>query len=357
MKNHNSMVLVMEVSQGCQHSCSGCMISKFSNWMPDPATMTKLLKMFQEMDSAGMDFYEIELGPTDMLSASNRDVIFYDKSLRELASLFKITTVNASFIHPKERDYIQFAKDIHSFTPNNWVGLAIPIEMSHVFNDKYISRIRENVRVFQQHLPNFLKEVVLTVIFDDEFLSRAGSKYTYEDLFKRTNELSVHDRTMVDFVFHHGRRNVGDPYIQQCFKEAIAKLNEQYLKDIERRGSDLEYRHAPAQLLPESHNNELVYHQGELYIRPVLNERVALFHEHMQFQGDWSLENFRLQSHDRWQRNLEFASTHDECMNCNHQVECASNYVHDLMKVVNYDHCPLIKRELEIMVQPQIFSV
>jgi hypothetical protein len=293
-----------------------------------------------------MDFYEIEMGPTDLLSAVNREEIFANPVMRELARLFHVTTLNASFIHPKEEDYIAFAHTVHEFTPDNMVGLAIPLEMRHVFNDKYIDRVRENIRIFREHLPNHLKEVVLVVIFDEHYLNNAGSKYTYEDLFDRANSLDVHEHTMVDFVFHHGRANIESEFVAEAFKTSVQNLNQQYLKDIARRGENLRYRHTPAQLMPESHNNELTYHKGELYIRPVLNERVTVFHERMKFTGEWSVGNFRAHSLERLNQNLQYAFEHKDCLACPYQIECASNYVHDLMAVVKAKDCLLVKREL-----------
>lgn len=337
----------MEVSQGCQHNCTGCKIDKNHASMPDEQTMKKLHGMFDEMDRAGMDFYEIELGPTDMISAANHAEIFGNELLRDLASMFKITTVNSSFIHPHKEQYQKFAKTLHEFAPDNWVGLAIPLEMKHVFNDKYIDLIRENVRIFQESLPNFLKEVVLTVIFDETYMQAVGRKHTFDELFERCNSLSVHQHTMVDFIFHHGRQNIKSEFVAQSLKTSIEALNKHYLIDVKKRGNDIRYRHVPAQMLPESHNNELVFSDGKLYVRPVLNERVTVFHEHMLFEGDWSLDNFRLQTINRLNQNLELAANHADCSGCDFQVECASNYVQDLLHVVNSDKCLLLKRELK----------
>lgn len=349
MKNNNSIVLVLELSQGCQLNCTGCKVNKEVNGVPEAETMEKLLSLFREMDQADMDFYELELGPTDMMSASNRNEILTNPQLRELAEMFNITAINSAFIHPKQEDYIAFAEAVHEFSPLNWIGLAIPIEMKHVFNEKYVERIRENVKVFQDHLPNFLKEVVLTVIFDEGYFNSIGNKHTYEELFERTNALKVHDNTMVDFIFHHGRTNIESEFVAESFKQSINVLNQQYLADIERRGDTVEYRHVPAQLLPESHNNELVLHRGELYIRPVLNERVTMFHDRMKFKGDWTLQEFRMHLHDRLGQNLEHALTLSDCKECRFQVECASNYVHDLMSVVKTEKCLLLRRELSTL--------
>lgn len=356
MKN-NSIVLVLEASQGCQFSCDGCQINKEASGIPDLETMERLLSLFREMKYDAMDFYEIELGPTDLISAHNRDAMFANPQLRELAAMFKVTTINASFIHPKKEEYVAFAKTVNAFTPNNWVGLAIPIEMKHVFNDKYISRIRENVKTFQEHLPNFLKEVVLVVIFDEHYLGSVGNKYTYEDLFDRTNSLEVHENTMVDFVFHHGRVNMESDFVAESFKKTVMELNHHYLLDVRRRGDNIRYRHVPAQLLPDSHNNELIFHQGELYIRPVLNERVTVFHPQMKFAGPWTLENFRMHSFERFHDNLEAASSMKNCKMCAYQLDCAAGYVQDLMRIVKTEDCLLLRRELHEIDVEQEFSI
>lgn len=348
MRNNKTLALVLEVSRGCARSCTGCKINKQSGSIPSEDTLVKLLKLTQDMKLAGVDFYEVELGPTDLTTAANTGDIFANEYLQSICRMFKVTTINGSFIDPNPRVYEDFAKKVNAFTPDNWIGLAIPVEMRHVFNDKYISRIRDNVKAFEQVLPNIIKEVVVNIIFDEKYMEQAAKEHTYEELFARCNSLDVHENTMADFVFHHGRVGRGESIDTEAFKRAIAALNEQYLLEVRRRGKDASKRFLPSQMIPESHNTELILSEGELYVRPILNERTTVFHERFRHNGEWDYHSVTEAIANRFIDNFAIAASAnmEDCNSCEFLSDCAEGSVQDLMEVLKTNKCILIKREL-----------
>lgn len=344
MSYSNSVALIFEVSSGCQMSCHGCNVDKNLSGLPNPETMNKLLTLFRDMKEWGLPFMEIELGPTDLIKARNRDEIFSHPDVRELTRMFRVTTLAASFIYPEEHEYVKLAQQAHAIAPDNWVGLAMPLEMTHVFNDKYLARIQKNVDVFRNHLPNKLNETIFNVIFDERFLSNVGSKYSYEDLFARVHDLRVTNNTKVDFVFHHGRSKIDSSWVAQDFLHSLRELNRHYLLDLRKRNTSAEVRHMPFQLSCDGRGGEILYHEGELFFRPVVNERITILSEKMKFQGPWTLENYFSNLFARYNDNIHKAMTYDDCQNCEHAAMCADRYIHDLMDVCNTKQCVSLLR-------------
>lgn len=339
MSYNNSTALIFEVSQGCQMNCTGCNVDKRLDGLPPKEEMDKLLGMFRGLKENNVPFMEIELGPTDLLRARNRHEIFTNPDVQELVRMFKLTTLTGSFIYPDEKDYEAFAKQAHALSPDNWVGIAMPIEMKQVFNDKYIQRIQRNVDIFRNHLPNYLNETILNVIFDERFLSNVGSKYSYEDLFSRVNDLKLTNNTKVDFVFHHGRSKIDSAFVASDFLRSIRELNRHYLRDLRTRSQKAEVRHMPFQLSCDGRGGEILYHRGELYFRPVINERITILSEKMKFTGEWSAENYFANLFQRYHDNVSKSLEYEDCVSCEHAAMCADRYIHDLMDVCNTREC------------------
>jgi len=340
MSYANSVAFIFEVSHGCQMKCQGCNVDKHSPKLPPQASMDKLLQLFRDLKAWGIPFMEIELGPTDLMSAANRDQIFESPEIRELTRMFLLTTITSSFIYPDKDDYKRLARQVHELAPDNWVGLAVPLEMRHVFNDKYVDLIRRNVQVFKEHLPNRLNETILNVIFDERYLSNVGSKYSYEDLFSRVHDLRLTDNTKVDFVFHHGRSKIESSWVASDFLHSLKELNRHYLRDLRSRSIDnIEARHVPYQLSCDGRGGEILYHDNELYFRPVINERITVLSDKMKFKGEWTLENYFNNLFSRYNSNMEKAMSYNDCPKCEHVAMCADRYIHDLMDVCGTKDC------------------
>ena len=337
---NRSISLIFEASHGCQLSCGGCTIDTKATSLPTQEQWDRLRVMFDGFTADGTPYAEFELGPTDLMSCDNRNELFTDPNLRNMVRRFKLFTLAASFIHPDESDYIDFAYQVHECAPDITVGLAIPVEFASVFNDKYIETMRKNIEVFRVALPNPLDEVVMTVIFDHRYLDQKieGKKRTYEELFQRIQDLQLSHNTKVDFAFQHGRNNINDPLQAASFLRSFRMLNEQYVADLAKRNHTVA-RHIPFQLMFDTKGGELIYSKGDLYVRPVLNERVTIFHEYTKFRGPWTAENYYDEIFTRLNRNLDLAQGFDDCKQCLHMATCADRGIHDLMHLTHTRKC------------------
>lgn len=345
MSVDNEMALVFEVSKGCQLSCAGCKVNKESSGIPDDSVLMDLLGLLYDLQSKGVEFAEIEFGPTDMMTAVNRDEVFSHPLISSIAQLFKTTVINAAFIHPKKEEYERLAKQVNSMSGKP-VGLVTPIEINHVFNDKYISKISDNIKYFQDQLDHGFTELIFNIIYDRNVINSMGKRFSYEELFARARDISIVDNTAIDFAFHHGRENLQSPFIRQELFESITALNKNYIADLAQR-QEIEKRHIPSHLLFDKEIKEIVFIDSALYVRPILSERILLLDDSLRISGDWTAENVLKNFEERVQNNEQLAQVINDCKGCSYVKRCSNRFVQQLMKVLDTDKCVTLLKDCD----------
>lgn len=340
MLTDNTLALVFEVSKGCQLSCNGCRVNKASSGIPDDAVLCDLLTLCHDVVVTGRKLAEIEFGPTDIMSAYNRAEIFNRPLIWEITSLFSTIVLNTAMVHPDPLEYQILAHEVNRMAPNKPVGLVVPIEIKHVFNEKYINTIRTNVKSFQDALKYGFTEVIFSVIFDRTSMENVGNTYTYETLFSKVRELSVADNTAVDFAFHQGRDGLTSDFLKTDLRTSIRELNRQYILDLQKRDI-VERRHVPSIALFDQEIREIVFHQNQLFIRPIVNERITVFHDSMKYQGEWNAESLFRHFDQRVQDNMNLAigGVIIDCERCPYVQRCAERSIQQLMLLTDTAKC------------------
>lgn len=345
MSHSNTMTLIFEGSQGCQMNCTGCQINKMASHFPTTEQQIELDSFLDSIVADGLELDEVELGPTDLLSTGNRSE-FFSPYLKTLIRRFKMTAFQLSLIHP-ESAVEDFVLDINKVVDSNLkINITTPIEARHVFNDKYIQRIKTNTDIIKQNSIAHVDEVVLSVIFDIDVLSNVGSKYNYDELFLRVRELCVGPDTLVDFVFHQGRRDLTDPVIAKNFVRSFKEVNRFFTEDLTRSGGISTVHRIPSQLIMQNDRPvEVVWRAGKLFMRPILNEGFVVEDERFDIPKPWDASAYRLKLADSVIRNLEYSSKLDDCQNCEHVMLCASHFMHDVLEMVGSDKCIYLLRD------------
>lgn len=339
MSHSNTMTLIFEGSQGCQMNCTGCQINKQASYFPSTEEQSELDAFLDSIVADGLELDEVELGPTDLLSTGNRKE-FFSPYLKTLIQRFKLTAFQLSLIHPA--DVVEeFVLDINKVAnPESKINITTPIEAKHVFNDKYIKRIKDNTEIIRQGSISRVDEVVLSVIFDIDVLSNVGSKYNYDELFLRVRELCVGPDTLVDFVFHQGRRDLTDPVVGQNFLRSFKEVNRFFKEDIVRSGGVSTINRIPSQLIVQNDRPvEVVWRAGKLFMRPILNEGFVVEDSRFDISKPWDALAYRLKLAENVDRNLEYASKISDCQSCEHVMLCASHFMHDILQMTNSQKC------------------
>jgi hypothetical protein len=345
MSHSNTMTLIFEGSHGCQMNCTGCQINKTASYFPSRQQQLELDSFLDSIIQDGLELDEVELGPTDLLSTGNRSE-FFSPYLKTLIERFKLTAFQLSLIHPPEA-VEDFVVDINKVAnPHSKINITTPIEARHVFNDKYIKRIKDNTEIIKRGSISHVDEVVLSVIFDIDVLSNVGSKYNYEELFLRVRELCVGPDTLVDFVFHQGRRDLTDPVVGANFIKSFKEVNRFFTDDIKRSGGLSAINRIPSQLILQNDRPvEVVWRAGKLFMRPILNEGFVVEDPRFDIPKPWDAAAYRLKLVESVSRNLEYSAQLDDCQGCEHVMLCASHFMHDVLEMAGSKQCVYLLKD------------
>lgn len=358
--NEKAVALIFEVTHGCQYSCTGCTVNKHTSSLPNEAGFNKLTAFLDNLEKNDITLSELEVGPTDILSSLNRDEVLSHPTFVSMAQRFQLITLIVGLIMPKEETYVQLAEQINSITTSVEIGIVTPMELTHVNNEKYLNTIERNIRVLKQHLKTPLVEVILQVNFDARFLTqRQPGMPSYDKLFDYIHSIDFPVRTKVNFTLPHGRSKLESELVAGNFLDSVSALNTFYLNDMKRRGSELEKRHIPYQLLNPRHSGEVLWHDGKLYIRPIINERFTILSKDRLFPEPWTYDNFATTFVEMTNRSLDKGLQLSDCSNCNHLMTCANRGVHEIMDVAGADKCIMLLKDyghLQIPLQNGEFS-
>lgn len=344
MNNNTSFVL--EITKGCGMKCTGCRVNKEVGSAPHGVGIPMdLVYLAADFVANGADMQEIEIGPTDLMTAVNRTAIFESDAVRDMCRWFKVVVATASMLTPNTDDVIEFARQMSSLT-DEYVGLVIPIELRHVYNRKYIERIHSNVNLFKDHLSCGFSEVIFNIIFNDEAIASIKGIHELTDLFSRARDLKMDENSAIDFAFHHGR-SFG---ILDNAREFISNTKTMYdliIADLSKRRS-IHREHIPAPALMESENMEVLYNSTGLFVRPILNERIFIEGEDYKITCEWTYENIKEFMDRRLEKNFELSKSL-ECSNCKYLNRCANRDVQILMNTLGTTRCvsilPMLEKE------------
>jgi hypothetical protein len=344
--NEKAAALIFEVTHGCQYSCTGCTVNKQSSNLPDKVGFGVLTAFLDDLEVNNIELAELELGPTDLMSSLNRDEVLSHPVFRTMVNRFQLLTLIVGMILPREEDYIQLAKEVNSVTNKVDIGIVVPMELSHVCNEKYLRTIEKNICILAEHLDAPLVEVILQVQFDARFLTqRQVGTPSYDKLFDQIHSLHLPVRTKVNFTLPHGRSKLESELVSGNFLDSIQALNTFYLRDMKRRADKLERRHLPFQLLNPRHSGEVLWHDGDLYIRPIINERFTVLSEDRKFAQPWTYDNFVTISLEMTNRSLEKGLQIDDCVNCEHLMTCANRGIHEVMDTTGANKCIMLLKD------------
>lgn len=336
MNNEKGFALVFEVSQGCQMGCLGCQINKDLSGLPSEEIIGDLLNLFTGLQDQGSRMGEFEFGPTDMVRAKNRREMFGHPKVKALAGLFDMLTLNASFVYVDENEYIELAKDVNAFNTSRVNGLQIPVNLRHIYNDKYLDLIERNIEVYRAALDKPLEEVIFTVILDEMWMGNVGAEINYSNLYERCRALKEKGYGF-DFISHHGLRDIGQEGVKKDFVKTIRKLASSfYEKAIEH--NDFKQRRFNT-LTTFGETYEIVFHEGQLYVRASVSEKSNIFHDKMRYQLPWQATDILTHLTERFHQNLEASVKMSDCKECERSVDCSARFVHDVMELVGTQEC------------------
>jgi hypothetical protein len=344
--NKKIFALILESMHGCQFSCTGCTVNKEASSLPDKAGFEKIKLFLDDLEANGTELNEFEIAPTDIITSLNRNEFFGSEDAISLMQRFRIFTMNVSLILPTIDPYVELAKQLNATGYKKLVEIVTPVEFLHIQKPKYMGLIEKNLKALKDSLESDLIEVNLAINFDKRFIgTRDLNSPSIDELFDRIHDFDFGITTKINFVFPHARRPRDTLFLKEDMEESIHEVNKLYLRHLKRRGKDGHLYHVPYQFHDFARGGEGTWFKGELYLRPVINERYAMVSEDIRLKGDWTYENFVLFNHELSNLYIEKGSNMSDCKNCSHLMVCADRGVQEVMQWMDTESCIMLLKD------------
>jgi len=329
----------LDVAHGCKFSCTGCHIDKVSGRMPTEEEFNRLDLLVDEMNANGFSAMNLAIGPTDIMTAENRNDILTHPRVKQLSEKFMKTAINCAFLEPHNEQYIEFGKNLNWLLYGKMVKFIIPFEAFHIDNQSYIEKIRHRVKLTVEHMPNVLHtKTYLNVNYEtSQIYDRQNNTNITEELILKMYDSELLEGFDVGIILPHPRSNLRNKIIATNFLNAAKKLKSTLASARTKYGKD---SISIAEVkIEEGKDWDIVYKNNKLYMPPFLLEGLASFDKVFEVKEDWTLSGLYKSYNDSIVSQLKWASSAPECKDCKFMGLCAERGIHNLMMITETTEC------------------
>lgn len=345
---HQKLIdFTLDISHGCKFSCSGCHVDKISGRLPSEDEFDRLNTLIDEMNTTGFKAMNLAIGPTDIMTAENKDDILSHPRIKQFAKKFLKTSINCAFLEPRDEDYVDFGKKLNWLLEGKMVKFVIPFEAFHIDNRAYIDKIKHKIAVTLEHMPDVVHtKTYLNVNYEtSEIYDRQNNTNLTEELILKLYNSDHLDGLDVDLILPQPRSNLRNPLIAFSFVNAAKKLKNTLISARQRYGEDVI---SVAEVKTEEGQDwDIVYKNSKLYMPPFLLEGLASFDEVFEIKNDWTLDELYKAYNQNIVNQLKWASNNEECSSCQFKGLCAERGIHNLMMITNTLECISPVKSLE----------
>jgi hypothetical protein len=317
--------LILEITQGCKHSCTGCLVDTNGSLWPSEDDFGKLRGLVTDMVANGMRPSVLTLGPTDILSAGNLVECFTDPHIKAMADSFEELEIGCTFLSTGEQGYRHLAQLVDHLMPGKTVNFNVPFEINHLGNEKYIQGIKKRIAQFAGYLQSArLGEVQCQAQFD---VGASDVPQDLIELFAAAKLTHIHDEQAAVFTLPHGRRDLNELMNRSNFIRSAQILADYQIGTVG---------------VPEDEDRqimELMYRNGKLYYRPFLVTEIVVLDRAFEVRGPWLFNQMVAFKQARMIGGFEDAMKHPLCNSCPQMGQCGERGIHQLQKLINFDGC------------------
>lgn len=340
-KINKKLDFTMEIANGCRHSCSGCTIDKDNNNFPTDEEFDRLEALIDDLETSDVEMLNFIIGPTDILTSSNKEQIFTDPRIRQIANRFLKVTLNCTFLDPNPEVYKWLAEQVENLIPNGLLKFTVPFEVRHIDNPTYIERIKNTVAYFESLLTTVKITRIYSIVNFEEAIANdyiRGFTMT-QDIVRRAFNIDLHPTSHTDFLLPHGRESLRDPNNQERFLISIHHLNDLLIQAYDHSLEENEIFGIVELDVAEGEDWDLVYRNGELYLPPFIVEAFTSFEPEFIVQGPWTFNNIFQQDQEGILEASLLAESNGICGGCEFIGKCAERGMQQIMEITKSDRC------------------
>lgn len=340
-KINKKLDFTMEIANGCKHSCTGCTVDKDNNQYPSDEQFDRIEALIADLKASDVEMLNFILGPTDILTSSNKEQIFDDPRIQRIAREFLKVTLNCTFLDPNPEVYKWLAEKVETLIPNGLLKFTVPFEVRHIDNPAYIERIRNSVSYFESLLTTVkITRIYSIVNFEESIANDYIRGFTMtQDIVRRAFSIDLHPTSHTDFLLPHGRESLREPYNQERFLISIHHLNDLLIQAYDQSRMENETFGIVELDVAEGEDWDLVYRNGDLYLPPFVVEAFTSFEPEFIIQGDWTFSNIFQQDQFGMLEAMVLGETNGICGGCEFVGKCAERGMQQVIDIVQSDRC------------------
>lgn len=344
--------MTFDISDGCKHNCNGCMVIKEKARLPTDLEWVKLFNLVEDLRDNNVDIAEITLGPTDLLSAHNREEIFNSPLVKEFVDNFKVINFNITCLSHKDELYEWFGKQVSNLGKDKYVYLFIPVEASQLYNRFYLDNLRYRIGIIHNCLSNDVSiEQVVPVMNIHKgvvFNKKTGEGLT-QKIYHDYYNMKLYGDSYFDFGIHYGRDGLSVDDAND-FIDIIKLTNDIRLPIMDYLRDRATNRHAD--FLTELNDTEgimfnLYWNEGKMYKKVHVGEVVPICDERFNLNlVNWDTKELVDRLTTSYLDQYEYGNSLSKCKSCPFIINCALADRFRIMQIANTDRCFFLKRDL-----------
>lgn len=341
--------LTLELLRGCQFNCAGCHVNTEAAETMTQERADGLLDWINEMEYEG-DYLPTILfvGPTDFLSASNALEVLTDYNVTRVINRFKRLSLQTTLLDISNAK--RLGDELKKYYGHMELEINFILEPKPIGNQKYIDTLKSNLeelkRIFDWRKP-ILSFCIMNVYAYEQSKKGDVKKILadYKALNDRVKELF---NTTIDFNFSVVRKEWMEPtQIEEDIRRVSKIFDEGVNTDVNQT-----VRFSFGKLtdsLIEKHYNWM---NGELYVSPLLYERVASFDDKLRIPKGHRWCQWTLESTEEFEKKLLLDQYHGvkdkpDCTTCRYQASCIDRNILTVMDMYDIKECIIARKALD----------
>lgn len=328
VQHRQRLEITLDLFRGCQHHCSGCMIDRAMGG--DVNDLPELQALLEEMVAAGYVAFDLGVGPTDYMSADNKDEVMEHPVFQSMAQMFHQVTFNAAFLEKDLTRYTAMCQEIDLCVPGKPIRFLIPAAPHFFKTTKFSEMINLKLNHVKDHLANaYLNEAGFVVnctqdTVDDEFETLLINGFDVEFPVDKDDILNI----------PYGRAPNKNLLVAEQIKRMSHRIS-QYYKVLS--GED-ERRRNPDLCLNTGTMVNLLYTDGKLYWVPFLKDDCPFLEEAFTIPKPWTMDNLLTHRQRALDASLEYLQD-TPCMTCPYLSSCAEKGITSIMAHMAIKDC------------------
>lgn len=336
--------LSLEWLSGCQFNCKGCHVNKEGNGIVYTTDQLNDLAAWLEsmVKEGGYTPTIVFLAPTDFLSAENTYSILSSAKAYGILSQFKRLSLQTTFLNLDNAERI--ANRLRNLYSHMELELNFIIEPEKVNNTKYLNLIRDNRQKFiemldwKKHIASF----ALMNVYEYDRVRNTSVKDILADYQALHTKMKEQFDSTIDFNFSLTR----NPWwSNQDVQEAVQSVSRIFDEGVNHEFNQT-IRFSFGKLEDSSIEKHYNWHQGNLYISPMIYERIASFNDILKVPVK---DVATTESHEQLLLIEQYhnADKKTDCGTCRYQASCIERNVLTFMDMYEIKDCIIARKALD----------